>query len=1315
MALSPFTAFAVEPGEDMITWDFTSITEAGESSGMSYSGGAFANGSALYYEIKKNSGLLEFTPSASGTLKITAAYADKVSIIVDTDNIKNNDDDVYITVDGNTAELEKGVKYYIYNPNSGYARVTEISFTQSETQPEGSEIPTESAEATATPTTIPSDSSNTITWDFTSIAEAGESRDMSYSGGAFADGSALFYEIKKNSGLLEYTPSVYGTLKITATYADKVSIIVDADNVKNNDDDVYITADSNTAELKKGVKYYIYNPNSGYARITKITFTPYEEQPTDEPTATPTSMPTATPTVTPATTASPFDGADYYWNLTDIADKIGYDQAEYQSGAVYDYNGIFLNGASGAIISDRGAYFTKNEAGKRGYIKYTPDKFGTLDIKIKADSGAELYVEKAVDSKTTAVIKAPANGSFTGSKHLDAGTTYYIFNSSSKVMYIEEMAFTFDEVQPTMPPTPVPTIKPVTKPTAKPSEEQQIDAATYYGDTFIIKDSSTYPINPANSNSKYDIVSGLDTSTAQTHIMFDMTLNTLVKTDTQPDGTKAYDGFSLEFTNVKSKAGGVLVAADTITVDGEDAVTFKWRSGGVSWAMSDNKGLKVGHTYTLDFTVKPVVTSESGAKTYYLDMDIYDEEGKLYESAEDLSCRSASGYTAMIVLGAQPRVQGEEGSVTIDNIKKYLGAPVQTIVRSDKINGGQRLEPGESYETVAERFTNTEYIFDEPISVFADGNIPSYITSSLTFEMADGSELVSGLSAEGNTLKVSSGLAAGVYEVAVITDAKCNGASVLSQSYSIKLRKQAVVPEDIIDDYIPEVTSDGAVVADNADVYSDLTLPATNAIVAMNWTSSNNGVISDSGVVTRPKDDTEVTLTAIISSVEKPEFSKTYTLKVNVKGTGEMLDNAIAIAKAAIVSADDKTRAMDAEKLADLHEDIKLYTKYNNSSYTGYEDVIYTWTSNSDILKISGDVAEIYPIAAQKYNVVLTLKASAYGSDVTEEIPVTVNLTADNAADKYAVRCDDIAPANFNTMAGYTGSVISSDITVPTTGVFGSDISWTSSMPTYLSNTGKYNAPSSNTTATMTGVVSRGTVSSDSKHEYKITLKGKNSNASSGGGGGGGSSSSGKTITAPIVSVTAAPAEARSNTAKTQSSKFTDMSDAQWAIESVEALADMGIISGRTDTTYAPNENITRAEFAKIIVNAFMLGDDTAEVDVFSDVNKDDWYYEFIAAAYNIGIINGYDDGSFGVNDNITRQDMAVIIYRAAQAAGKSFESMNEAIDFADGAYIADYAKEAVSVLQTAGIINGMSDTEFAPAENATRAQAAKITYEIIK
>ena len=109
----------------------------------------------------------------------------------------------------------------------------------------------------------------------------------------------------------------------------------------------------------------------------------------------------------------------------------------------------------------------------------------------------------------------------------------------------------------------------------------------------------------------------------------------------------------------------------------------------------------------------------------------------------------------------------------------------------------------------------------------------------------------------------------------------------------------------------------------------------------------------------------------------------------------------------------------------------------------------------------------------------------------------------------------------------------------------------------------------------------------------------------------------------------------------------------------------------------------------------------------FSDVAKDSWYAEFIEKAYAMGIVSGMGDGTFGVGLSITRQDMCVMIYNAAKAAGITFEVSDDA--FADDEKIADYAKEAVYALKQAGAVSGVDAENFAPQETATRAQAAKI------
>ena len=168
---------------------------------------------------------------------------------------------------------------------------------------------------------------------------------------------------------------------------------------------------------------------------------------------------------------------------------------------------------------------------------------------------------------------------------------------------------------------------------------------------------------------------------------------------------------------------------------------------------------------------------------------------------------------------------------------------------------------------------------------------------------------------------------------------------------------------------------------------------------------------------------------------------------------------------------------------------------------------------------------------------------------------------------------------------------------------------------------------------------------------------------------------------------------------------FTDLDDAKWAIEYIEPLAKLGHINGKTENKFCPNDNIKREEVVKILVSA--LGLDTSDVKAsFTDVNAGAWYAPYLAAAKENGIINGNPDGSFGVNDNITREELATMIYRASKLLASATD-----VQFADEAQIADYAKEAVSTLVAAGVINGKGDNNFAPKANATRAEASKIIY----
>lgn len=169
---------------------------------------------------------------------------------------------------------------------------------------------------------------------------------------------------------------------------------------------------------------------------------------------------------------------------------------------------------------------------------------------------------------------------------------------------------------------------------------------------------------------------------------------------------------------------------------------------------------------------------------------------------------------------------------------------------------------------------------------------------------------------------------------------------------------------------------------------------------------------------------------------------------------------------------------------------------------------------------------------------------------------------------------------------------------------------------------------------------------------------------------------------------------------------FSDLQDAAWAAEYIEILQTKKVLQGDGNGCFRPNDAVTREEFVKILLTAFGI-EAIAVPTAYTDASSKDWYYPYLAAATERGIVKGQDDGSFGVGKSMTRQDAAVLIARICEMEGYNLLESREAASFADAA--ADYAAEAVGLLQRADILNGFEDGTFRPEESITRAQTAKL------
>lgn len=218
------------------------------------------------------------------------------------------------------------------------------------------------------------------------------------------------------------------------------------------------------------------------------------------------------------------------------------------------------------------------------------------------------------------------------------------------------------------------------------------------------------------------------------------------------------------------------------------------------------------------------------------------------------------------------------------------------------------------------------------------------------------------------------------------------------------------------------------------------------------------------------------------------------------------------------------------------------------------------------------------------------------------------------------------------------------------------------------------------------------------------------SGSSGGGSGGSGSGSSGGGSSSQLFYGTGG--KNNTTTEEQPGAAFSDVSKTDWAYPYIIGLVQEGIISGYSDGSFRPGQSITRAEFAKLAVEAFRLESDTAGTS-FSDVGSDEWCHKYISTLSALGIINGVGDGSFGKNENISRQDMAVIIYKIARYMGADLAEYTP--EFADSEEISDYALGAVGSMIKMGIISGADGNMFMPNGTATREQAAKVIYMLKK
>lgn len=173
----------------------------------------------------------------------------------------------------------------------------------------------------------------------------------------------------------------------------------------------------------------------------------------------------------------------------------------------------------------------------------------------------------------------------------------------------------------------------------------------------------------------------------------------------------------------------------------------------------------------------------------------------------------------------------------------------------------------------------------------------------------------------------------------------------------------------------------------------------------------------------------------------------------------------------------------------------------------------------------------------------------------------------------------------------------------------------------------------------------------------------------------------------------------------TGSANFSDVPANQWYAPAVSYVTQRGLFSGVSETQFAPSQSMTRGMLVSVLYR--FNGTSHTGSSPFADVSSNAWYGNAVSWAYANNLVSGVSDTSFAPNTPITREQAAVMLARYLKFSGVALESGTP--DFQDTASISGYAKESVGAMQKAGLLSGDNEGNFRPDAQITRAEIASI------
>ena len=183
---------------------------------------------------------------------------------------------------------------------------------------------------------------------------------------------------------------------------------------------------------------------------------------------------------------------------------------------------------------------------------------------------------------------------------------------------------------------------------------------------------------------------------------------------------------------------------------------------------------------------------------------------------------------------------------------------------------------------------------------------------------------------------------------------------------------------------------------------------------------------------------------------------------------------------------------------------------------------------------------------------------------------------------------------------------------------------------------------------------------------------------------------------------------------KNQIPAFTDVNN-HWAKDNMLFVVSRGLLSGTSATTFSPNTGMTRGMFVTALGRLAGVDPTDYQASMFTDVKEDAYYAPYVNWAAKTGVVSGTTDTTFAPDTNISREQMAVIMKNYAAKLGYTIPKTLEVVNFADSAGISSWAKEAVKSMQQAGILAGKTNNCFDPAGTATRAEVATVLRRFVE